>query len=154
MRMRYAVTRQKEKLTVITVNNLRIYCWLSGTPEGTDTQLQRHSIQNRNHSSTLEIDEKAGIISREEYYPYGGTAIWLTRSQIEACYKTLHYSGKERDITGLVYYGYRYYAPWINPDPAGGIDGMNVFSISINNPITFNDLDSRMREEGGYIYRS
>ncbi|MDO6408471.1 RHS repeat-associated core domain-containing protein [Pantoea phytobeneficialis] len=150
MRMRYAGTRQKEKLTVITVNNLRIYCWLSGMPEGTDNQLQRHSIQNRNHSSTLEIDGEAGVISREEYYPYGGTAIWLTRSQIEACYKTLHYSGKERDITGLVYYGYRYYSSWImrwmNPDPAGRIDGLNLFSMVENNPETFNDHDGLARK--------
>lgn len=156
IRMRYSGTRQKERLTVITTDNVRIHYWLSDIPEGVENQHQRYSLQNRNQSCTLEIDGEAEIISREEYYPYGGTAIWLTRSQIEACYKTLHYSGKERDRTGLVYYGYRYYAPWLlrwlTPDPAGEIDGMNLFSLARNNPITFNDIDGRMREEGNKLY--
>ncbi|EGH49324.1 insecticidal toxin protein, partial [Pseudomonas syringae pv. pisi str. 1704B] len=51
------------------------------------------------------------------------TAWWAARSAVEAKYKTVRYSGKERDTSGLYYYGLRYYAPWlqrwINPDPAG-----------------------------------
>ncbi|MFS2162045.1 RHS repeat-associated core domain-containing protein, partial [Pseudomonas sp. Pseusp122] len=48
------------------------------------------------------------------------------------------------DATGLYYYGFRYYAPWlqrwINPDPAGEIDGLNLFSFIRNNPVLLEDL--------------
>ncbi|WP_280179027.1 RHS repeat-associated core domain-containing protein, partial [Pseudomonas viridiflava] len=54
-------------------------------------------------------------------------------------YKTVRYSGKERDASGLYYYGLRYYAPWlqrwINPDPAGDVDGLNLFSFVKNSPV-------------------
>ncbi|WP_310886232.1 RHS repeat-associated core domain-containing protein, partial [Pseudomonas syringae] len=60
------------------------------------------------------------------------------RSAVEAKYKTVRYSGKERDASGLYYYGFRYYAPWlqrwINPDPAGDVDGLNLFCFSRNTP--------------------
>nr|WP_238149306.1 hypothetical protein [Arsenophonus endosymbiont of Aleurodicus floccissimus] len=49
------------------------------------------------------------MISLEEYYPYGGSSIWTTSSQVKADYKIFRYSGKERDATGLYYYGHRYY---------------------------------------------
>ena len=39
--------------------------------------------------------------------------------------------------------GFRYYQPWIgrwlNPDPAGTIDGLNVYAFVTNNPISFID---------------
>jgi hypothetical protein len=47
----------------------------------------------------------------------------------------------------LYCYGFRYYAPWlgrwINPDPAGDIDGLNRFRMVRNNPITLCDQDGR-----------
>ncbi|KAG0092337.1 putative insecticidal toxin, partial [Podila epicladia] len=86
----------------------------------------RYSLGNHLGSSTLELDQAADILSYEEYYPFGGTAIWAAKSQIEAKYKVVRYSGKEQDATGLYYYGLRYYAPWLgrwlNPDPAGTVD--------------------------------
>ncbi|ENB4330304.1 hypothetical protein ABHV50_004425, partial [Vibrio vulnificus] len=79
--------------------------------------------------------------------PFGGTAVWSAKSQTEAKYKTIRYSGKERDATGLYYYGYRYYAPWLcrwlNPDPAGTVDGLNLFRMVRNNPVTLYDMDGR-----------
>ncbi|RMN48970.1 putative insecticidal toxin complex, partial [Pseudomonas syringae pv. apii] len=83
----------------------------------------RYSLGDHLGSSTLELDQQGGLISQESYYPFGGTAWWAARSAVEAKYKTVRYSGKERDASGLYYYGFRYYAPWlqrwINPDPAG-----------------------------------
>ncbi len=103
----------------------------------------RYSLGNHLGSSTFELDQTANILSYEEYYPFGGTAIWAAKSQIEAKYKVVRYSGKERDATGLYYYGFRYYAPWLgrwlNPDPAGTIDGFNLFRMIRNNPITLSD---------------
>jgi insecticidal toxin complex protein TccC len=55
----------------------------------------------------------------------------------------VRYSGKERDNTGLYYYGYRYYAPWLcrwlNADPAREVDGLNLFRMVVNNPVTLED---------------
>ncbi|WP_332451009.1 RHS repeat-associated core domain-containing protein, partial [Burkholderia ubonensis] len=42
-------------------------------------------------------------------------------------------------------YGYRHYAPWLarwlNPDPAGTVDGLNLFRMVRNNPVTLVDSD-------------
>ncbi|MNX97773.1 Zinc finger, C2H2 type [compost metagenome] len=52
-------------------------------------------------------------------------------------------------MTGLYYYGYRYFAPWlsrwISPDPAGAVDGLNLYGFVGNSPVSFTDSDGRMR---------
>lgn len=66
-------------------------------------------------------------------------------SGVEADYKTVRYSDKERDATGLYYYGYRYYQSWagrwLSYDPAGTIDGLNLYRMCKNNPVMFIDND-------------
>src|SRR6201991_3939250 len=103
----------------------------------------RYTVDDHLGSATLELDDVGDVISHEGYYPYGGTAWWAARSELDARDKTMRHAGKERDATGLYYYGYRYYAPWlcrwINPDPAGDIDGPNLFSMVANSPVTFRD---------------
>ena len=93
-------------------------------------------------SSTLEFDEGACLVSQEGYYPFGGTAWWRGGAS-EFNYKTIRYSRKERDASGLYYYGCRYYAPWLsrwmNPDPGGDIDGLNLFRFVRNNPLRLVD---------------
>ena len=81
-------------------------------------------LRNHQGSSTLELDEAAKLITFEEYFPFGGTAVLASRSQTDVQRKTYRYTGKERDAaTGLYYFGARYYAPWsgrwISADPAG-----------------------------------
>ncbi|TPA07162.1 toxin, partial [Burkholderia pseudomallei] len=48
-------------------------------------------------------------------------------------------------VSGLYDYGYRHYAPWLarwlNPDPAGTVDGLNLYRMVRNNPVTFIDRD-------------
>lgn len=67
------------------------------------------------------------------------------RSELEASYKVIRYSGKERDGTGLYYYGYRYYAPWLcrwtAADPGREIDGLNLYRMVRNNPLTLSDAE-------------
>ncbi len=103
----------------------------------------RYSLNNHLGSSMMELDQDAKLLTYEEYYPYGGTAVWAAKNETEAKYKYVRYSGKERDATGLYHYGFRYYAPWLgrwlNPDPAGTVDGLNLFQMVGNNPITFID---------------
>nr|WP_269807942.1 RHS repeat-associated core domain-containing protein [Pseudomonas agronomica] len=99
----------------------------------------------------MELDQDARLISHEGYYPFGGTAWWAADSQVQASYKTVRYSGKERDSAGLYYYGFRYYAPWmmrwINPDPAGPVDGLNLYAMVGNNPLSYVDLTGLDRKK-------
>ncbi|MFJ7315457.1 RHS repeat domain-containing protein [Pseudomonas sp. NPDC098747] len=119
--------------------------WELGRPKSIANDQVRYSLSDSIGSSVLELDQQADILTWEEYFPYGGTAVWSARNETDAAYKYVRYSGKERDATGLYYYGYRYYAPWLgrwlNPDPAGTVDGLNLFCMVCNNPITQQDAD-------------
>ncbi|MBV4547981.1 RHS repeat domain-containing protein [Pseudomonas triticicola] len=112
----------------------------------------RYNLSDHLGSSTLELDHEAGVLTREHYYPFGGTACWAARSSLVAQYKSIRYSGKERDKTGLYYYGYRYYAPWlhrwITADPASDIDGLNVYMFCANNPLTYLDVSGLAKYKG------
>ncbi|MBF8749121.1 RHS repeat-associated core domain-containing protein [Pseudomonas guariconensis] len=128
---------------------VRVLHWEAGKPADIPNDQVRYSYDNLLGSSALEVDSVGNLISQEEYYPFGGTAVWAARNEVEACYKTVRYSGKERDATGLYYYGYRYYQPWagrwLSADPAGTVDGLNVFRMVGNNPLTLIDEQGLMR---------
>jgi insecticidal toxin complex protein TccC len=136
-----------EVLHVITAsagsNSVQVLHWATKPPEDITNDQVRYSLNDHLQSSALELDQNADLISQEWYYPFGGTACFAARSTTEAKYKTVRYSGKERDSTGLYYYGFRYYAPWLqrwlNPDPAGTIDGLNFYRMVRNNPIALYD---------------
>ncbi|ANI21707.1 hypothetical protein AB870_21960 [Pandoraea faecigallinarum] len=125
--------------------------WQLGKPEGIAQDAWRFSLSDHIDSTILELDGNADIITFESYFPFGGTAYVSARTEIESAYKYRRYSGKERDATGLYAYGQRYYAPWlsrwINPDPAGPLDGWNLFSMVGNNPVNRRDVDGLMTED-------
>ncbi|WP_160386501.1 RHS repeat-associated core domain-containing protein [Pseudomonas sp. PB101] len=152
-----------EVLHVITAsagsNSVQVLHWATKPPEDITNDQVRYSLNDHLKSSTLELDQNADLISQEWYYPYGGTACFATRSAIEAKYKTVRYSGKERDATGLYYYGLRYYAPWlqrwINPDPAGNVDGPNRYYFVQNSPLTLvdpNGLSSQIPKNAHWVW--
>jgi len=124
-------------------NSVRLLHWQARKPDDIDNNQLRYSLSDHLGSSTMELDHRGALISQESYYPFGGTAWWAARSEIDAKYKTVRYSGKERDASGLYYYGFRYYAPWlqrwINPDPAVNIDGLNLYCFVSNSPISLLD---------------
>ena len=136
----------KEDLHTITVGEagraqVRVLHWEAGTVVSNDQV--RYSYDDLIGSCGLEVDASGEILSEEEYYPFGGTSVWAARSQTEADYKTIRYSGRERDATGLYYYGHRYYQSWagrwLSADPAGTVDGLNLYLMVRNNPVTFKD---------------
>ncbi|UZE12248.1 RHS repeat domain-containing protein [Pseudomonas sp. B21-053] len=118
-------------------------------PHDTRSDHLRYSLSDHLGSCALELDDEAGVLTREHYYPFGGTACWAGKGALVAKYKTIRYSGKERDATGLYYYGYRYYAPWLqrwlNTDPAKSADGLNYFLFVKNDPISHRDPVGLMR---------
>jgi len=107
-------------------------------------QLIRYQFGNHLGSASLELDDQAQIISYEEYTPYGSTAYQAVRAGLEKNPKRYRYTGKERDEeTSLNYHGARYYATWlgrwISSDPAGLVDGVDLYQYSTSNPIVFVD---------------
>lgn len=126
----------------------RLYTWEKDTQarETDDITQKKIHYQLANHlgSSALELDENGDVITYEEYFPYGGTSFMAGRNKRDIDLKAYRYSGKERDdVTGLYYFGYRYYAhwmgSWINPDPIGPKDSMNLYGYVHNNPINVVD---------------
>jgi RHS repeat-associated protein len=136
-----------EELHVITLpggrGSVRCLHWVSRKPSGIEEDQLRYSLDDHLGSSLMELDQNASLISHEGYYPFGGTA-WLTaESDVQVSYKTIRYSGKEMDECGLYYYGARYYAPWlyrwVSADPAGDVDGLNLYGFVRNNPLNYVD---------------
>jgi insecticidal toxin complex protein TccC len=136
-----------EQLDITQSDGVRVLHWETGKPNEIENDDLRYTLTDQLGSTQLELNAKGEIINYESYYPYGGTAIWATKNSIETHYQFIRYSGKEQDNTGLYYYGYRYYLPWLgrwlNPDPSGISDGLNLFQMAYSNPITFYDTDGK-----------
>ncbi|HET9057991.1 MAG TPA: SpvB/TcaC N-terminal domain-containing protein [Chitinophagaceae bacterium] len=120
--------------------------WVKGNVNPYEKKVKlRYQLTDVLQSGIYELDENANLITYEEYYPYGGTSIIAAQNQTEVESKHYHYSFKEKDnVTGLYYYGMRYYAPWLGrwtcTDPAGTIDGLNVYAFVGGNPVTQVDV--------------
>jgi RHS repeat-associated protein len=110
----------------------------SGATE-TNVPLFRFQCPNNVASTQLETDAVGTILSYEEYYPYGGSSYRAGDAN-----KRYRYCSKERDEeTGLYYFGARYYVPWITRwsscDPAGSVDGFNLYRYARSNPVRYFD---------------
>jgi RHS repeat-associated protein len=115
------------------------------TPSATvPTKRWRFQLDNHLGSAMLEVDAQGNIVGYEEYHPYGTSALRLSNGDSEVSAKRYRYTGKERDEeTSLYYHGARYYAPWLGrwtaADPAGTVDGTNLFLYARDNPIFLSD---------------
>ena len=116
------------------------------------TPAQRYQLANHLGSACIELDESGGLISWEEYSPYGGPAFQAGRSAAEVSLKRYRYTGKERDEeTGLNYHATRYYAlwlgRWISPDTVGLSAGLCLYQYSSSNPVRYVDPKGTDDEE-------
>ena len=149
-----------EVLHVINVqagrSSVRVLHWETAPPKDRANDQYRFCLNDQLGSCTLELDSDGEVISLERYHPFGTTAWFAGRGEVEASRKTVRYSGKERDATGLYYYGLRYYVAWLqrwlNPDPAGIIDGLNQFCFVGNNPLNFIDHSGLTRRRADQAY--
>jgi RHS repeat-associated protein len=112
----------------------------------------RFQLGNHLDSAVLELDSSGGLITYEEYLPYGATAYQTGRTEAEVSLKRFRYTGRERDEeTGFSYHGARYYAPWLARwtacDPAGLIDGANLYQYAHSNPVRLRDPGGTQAEE-------
>jgi len=143
-----------EELHVITLpsghGSVRCLHWVSGKPAKISADQLRYSLNDHLGSSTLELDQQAQVISEEGYYPFGATAWYARGSEVDVDYKTIRYSGKEMDDSGLYYYGARYFAPWlqrwVSADPSQA-DGLNRYAYVQNNPMRYVDPDGKTKAE-------
>ncbi len=111
-----------------------------GDPLDEDDPTPAVRYQHGDHldSSTLVVDDQGGWIDYEEFTPFGETAFGGYAS------KRYRFAGEERDEeSGLYYHGARYYAPWLcrwtTTDPAGRVDGPNLYRYVSNNPLAASD---------------
>lgn len=135
-----------EELHAVTVTTaagtVRCLYWENDPANIGSTQL-RYGLNDHLNSCLIELDQLGQMISHEQFFPFGATACFLLRPDMEVDYKTIRYSGKELDRSGFYYYGERYYAPWLGrwtqPDRHGIADGLNLYCMTHNNPINFVD---------------
>jgi RHS repeat-associated protein len=118
----------------------------TSVPAFQSSTVTRFQLGNHLGSAVLEVDANGKAISYEEYHPYGTTAYRAGTGAAEVSLKRYRYTGKERDEeTGLYYHGARYYASWLgrwtSADPAGMVDGRNLYIYARNNPAARIDHD-------------
>ena len=121
------------------------------SPVGSPTTYLRFQLDNHLGTCSVEVTEDGSVISYEEYHPYGTSAYRAQSSSLDVSAKRYRYTGKERDEeTGLYYHGARHYAPWLGKwtaaDPAGLVDGTNLYEYVTGNPIVRNDLRASLRK--------
>ncbi|WP_445181163.1 RHS repeat domain-containing protein [Pseudomonas sp. McL0111] len=142
-----------EELHSITVTTgagtVRCLYWENDPANIGSTQL-RYGLTDHLNSCLIELDQSAQLISSERFFPFGATALFTARADVEVNYKTIRYGGKELDRSGFYYYGERYYAPWLGrwtqPDKHGVVDGLNLYCMTGNNPINFVDWQGAMTQ--------
>ena len=129
------VMDDKKRITLVETKTID-----QGAQVQSQKSLTRYQRDNHLGSACLELDEIGAVISYEEYYPYGSTSYQAVRSGVEVSQKRYRFTGKERDEeTGLYYHGARYYAAWLGRwtscDPAGMVDGPDLYAYTGNNPL-------------------
>jgi RHS repeat-associated protein len=142
------VTLDIERATLHVMDDRRRVALVESRTHGNDdapAELVRYQHGNHLDSAVLELSDEARVISYEEYYPYGGTSYQAVRNQTDTS-KRYRFTAKERDEeSGLYYHGARYCAPWlgrwVNCDPAGLVDGANLYRYTRDNPLKYSDPD-------------
>jgi RHS repeat-associated protein len=104
-------------------------------------------------STTLSLDEAGAWVNREEFTPYGETSFGGYAR------KRYQFAGMERDEeSGLALHGARHYAPhlgrWTSCDPAGAMDGHNLYAFVRGNPIGLADPTGTAADDAPGLKRS
>ncbi|MGB0498932.1 MAG: RHS repeat-associated core domain-containing protein, partial [Rubricella sp.] len=126
----------------------RIHQWTAdATGRETDSIAEKRIrllLHDHLGSVSTELDETGGVATYEEYFAFGGTAFIAGRDRRDVTIKENRFAGGLRDdATGFYCFEHRHYAPfignWISPDPAGTVDGLNLYRYARNNPVLFVD---------------
>ncbi|HQI31975.1 MAG TPA: RHS repeat-associated core domain-containing protein [Verrucomicrobiota bacterium] len=96
-----------------------------------------------NGNVTCLINEKHAVVARYVYEPFGNV---VSMSGPLAEVNLYRFSSKEaHPVTGLVYYGFRFYDPnlqrWVNRDPIEEDSGGNLYEFCYGAPVVWADPD-------------
>lgn len=144
-----AGTVRTERQTLRVADGTRTIAVVETT--ATDT-VHRYQLTDHLGSTAVELDENSALLSYEEYHPFGTTSFRAATGAAQVSLKRYRFTGKEKDTeTGLYYHGARYYAcwlgRWLSPDPAGFVDGPNIYAYSRNNPVVLTDPNGKAAED-------
>ena len=113
-----------------------------GVTVSTHAPLLRYQLQDHLGTCMVEVEgaASAGVITYEEFFSYGASAYRASDSSLGFGPKRYRYTTKERDEeTGLDYFEARYYVTWLgrwlSADPAGFLDGTNLYQYVRGRPI-------------------
>jgi RHS repeat-associated protein len=127
-------TREANNTLHVMDDQARIALVRVGPPfPGDTTPAVQYLLGDHLGSSNVVVDDQGLLVNREEFTPYGETGFGSFAR------KRYRFTGKERDEeSGLSYHGARYYAPWLarwtSCDPAGVVDGLNLYQYVRSNP--------------------
>ncbi|MGW3285410.1 SpvB/TcaC N-terminal domain-containing protein [Streptomyces sp. NPDC001002] len=112
----------------------------------------RYQLADQLGSTTVELDDTSGVMSYEEYHPYGTTSFRSAKGAAQVSLKRYRFSGKENDAeTGFYYHGARYYAAWLgrwtSTDPVQPSSSGNPYAYGAFNPLRFTDPDGRSEKD-------
>ena len=104
-------------------------------------------IKDRRYSITALADETGSVVESYDYTPFGRMTVFNAAGDEIAESTTGNpygFTGRRWDAeTGLWYYRNRMYSPtlgrFLQPDPAGYVDGINLYAYVRNNPLVFVD---------------
>lgn len=145
-RLSQGSTTQENNTLHVMDHEKRIALVRVGDPLPKDTTpAVKYHLSDHLGSSNLVVDDKGTWVNREEYTPYGETSFGSFAR------KRYRFTGKERDEeSGLYYHGARYYAPWLarwtSCDPAGMVNGPNLYVYVNSNPIRLKDASGTQSE--------
>ena len=99
---------------------------------GTATTTYLHS--NWRGDVVMATDASGNVVGEYAYTTFGEQL-----SSVGSFVPRFTFSSKERDASGLVYHGFRYYSPvlcrWISEDPIGEDGGINLYQFCWNDPV-------------------
>jgi RHS repeat-associated protein len=133
------VMDDKQRIAIVDTQTVQ-----SGRALEAPLPLLRYQLGNHLGSASVELDESGALIAFEEYHPYGTSSYRVSDASVEVSANRYRYTGQERDEeTGFYYHQARYYTAWlgrwISTDPAGLVDGTNLYRYARANPVRFND---------------
>ncbi len=107
-----------------------------------DSSAHAYYQADGNGNITALVNEKQIIVAKYVYDPFGNI---LAKSGPLADANTFRASSKEyHQLSGLVYYLYRFYDPnlqrWLERDLIGEAGGMNSYQVVFNDPMNWIDL--------------
>jgi RHS repeat-associated protein len=113
---------------------------------GSGLDLRLYALQDANYNVVALVNTSGTVVERFDYSPYGTVTV-LSASGVQTtdqyAWQIGFQGGWTDPITGLINFQQRHYDPttgtWTTEDPAGYMNGMNLYQFVGSNPATMID---------------